>query len=158
MIQIERTDSTNRDFIELVQYLDLDLARRNGESNDFFVAYNNIQYIQHVALAIVDGKAITCGAFKQYDENTLELKRMYCREEYRGKGFAVKVLNALEQWAKELGYRRLILETGEKMPEAIGLYKKCGYSIIPNFGPYENVASSICFEKIIGAYERNICI
>jgi GNAT superfamily N-acetyltransferase len=84
---------------------------------------------------------------KEYDKSTMEIKRMYVPIEMRGKGIAVAVLNDLECWAKELGYVRCVLETGDKMLEAIGLYKKSGYKIIKNYGQYENVVSSICFEK-----------
>ncbi|KXK17393.1 MAG: N-acetyltransferase GCN5 [Candidatus Parvibacillus calidus] len=74
---------------------------------------------------------------------------MFVPLEKRGKGFASKVLQELENWSNELGYNRCILETGNKMSEAIGLYKKMGYKIIPNYGQYKNVESSICFEKLI---------
>lgn len=147
MIKILKTDSIHKDFVQLVQLLDQDLAKRNGDSNEFFATFNKIQFIQNVVIASLNGKAVACGTFKQYNENSLELKRMYCLEDHRGNGFASMVLKELESWAKELGYQRLILETGNKMPEAIGLYKKSGYHIIPNFGPYEHIGSSICFEK-----------
>jgi GNAT superfamily N-acetyltransferase len=67
--------------------------------------------------------------------------------EYRGKGVATLVLKELEKWSLELNFTRLILETGIKQPEAIGLYTKNEYTKIPNYGQYENVKSSVCFEK-----------
>ena len=57
------------------------------------------------------------------------------------------IVNSEPSWAKELGYKKCVLETGDKMLEAIGLYKKSGYKIIKNYGQYENIESSICFEK-----------
>ena len=74
---------------------------------------------------------------------------MFVQPDMRGNGIAVAMLRELETWAKELGYKKCILETGDQMPEAIRLYQKTGYQIIPNYGPYENVASSICFEKFL---------
>ena len=74
---------------------------------------------------------------------------MFVPVEMRGKGIAVAVLKELENWARELGFEKCILETGDKMQEAIGLYKKCGYYIIPNYGQYEKVERSICFEKML---------
>ena len=72
---------------------------------------------------------------------------MYVPPALRGKGIASAVLAELEKWAKELNYKKCILETGKKQPEAIALYNKNGYCIIPNYGQYENVENSVCFEK-----------
>ena len=72
---------------------------------------------------------------------------MYTAPESRGKGIASQVLRELENWASELSYKKCILETGKKQPEAIGLYKKNGYKIIPNYGQYAGVDNSLCFEK-----------
>lgn len=74
---------------------------------------------------------------------------MYVTPEGRGKGVATKILAELESWAAELGYRYCILETGKRQPEAIALYKKMGYRIIKNYGPYAGVENSVCFEKRI---------
>ena len=60
------------------------------------------------------------------------------------------VLAELESWAKELAYTKCVLETGIKMPEAIGLYRKMGYQSSPNYGPYAGKELSRCFEKTIG--------
>ena len=67
----------------------------------------------------------------------------------RGQGVATEVLKALEAWATELNYTKCVLETGKKQPEAIDLYLKNGYAVIPNYGQYENVENSVCFEKLI---------
>ncbi|MNY02594.1 Acetyltransferase (GNAT) family protein [compost metagenome] len=72
---------------------------------------------------------------------------MFVLPEARGKGIAYKVLEELETWAKELGYSAYILETGQKMVEAIKLYEKAGYHRIPNYGQYENIESSVCMAK-----------
>ena len=74
---------------------------------------------------------------------------MYTKTEFRGRNFSIMILIELENWALEEGFSKCILETGNKMSEAIGLYKKMGYKIIPNYGQYKNVESSICFEKLI---------
>jgi putative acetyltransferase len=149
MTTLNRTNSGNIDFQNLVIKLDKDLAKKNGEANDFFLQYNKIDLIKNVVVALNDNLPIGCGAIKEYDKSTMEIKRMYVPIEMRGKGIAVAVLNDLENWARELGYKRCVLETGDKMLEAIGLYKKSGYKIIKNYGQYEDVASSICFEKLL---------
>jgi putative acetyltransferase len=149
MITINRTDSENKDFQDLIYKLDTDLAERNGEKNDFFAQFNKTNLIQNVIVAYSDNIPVGCGAIKVYDNNTMEVKRMFVLKEQRGKKIAGTILNNLEQWAKELSYNKCILETGDKMPEAIGLYRKSGYKQIPNYGQYENVESSLCFEKIL---------
>jgi putative acetyltransferase len=142
-----RTNSENKDFQKLVIALDHDLAIRNGDANDFFTQFNKIDLLHHVVVYYLENQPVGCGAVKEFNNSTMEIKRMYVQIEFRGKGVAVAVLQELENWARELGYTYCVLETGNKMPEAIGLYKKSGYRIIPNYGPYENIESSICFEK-----------
>ena len=147
MYIIKRTNSDNLDFQALVFELDKDLAIKNGESNDFFVQYNKIDLIQNVVIAYEADKAVGCGAIKKYENEVMEIKRMFVPIEKRGKGIAGKVLTELQVWAKELGNRKCVLETGDKMIEAIGLYKKNNFKIIPNYGQYAAIESSICFEK-----------
>jgi GNAT superfamily N-acetyltransferase len=77
----------------------------------------------------------------------MEIKRMFVRENQRRKGIASMILDELECWTKELGFVRCILETGEKLPEAINLYQKKGYSRIANYGQYECLGSSVCLGK-----------
>ena len=147
MLTLIRTNSENKNFQNLVLELDKDLAKKNGDTNDFFAQYNKTDLIKNVVVALNDYLPVGCGAMKEFDNSTMEIKRMYVTIEMRGKGVAVAVLNDLESWAKELGYKKCVLETGDKMLEAIGVYKKSGYKIIKNYGQYENIESSICFEK-----------
>ena len=149
MHTIKRTNSDNLDFQKLVHELDKDLAIKNGEANDFFAQYNKIDLIQNVVVAYEADKAVGCGAIKKYENGVMEIKRMFVPIDKRGKGIAGKVLTELQVWAKELGYRKCVLETGDKMIEAIGLYKKHHFKMIPNYGQYANIESSICFEKEI---------
>ena len=149
MNTVKRTNSDNPDFQKLVSELDKYLAIRNGDVNDFFVQFNQIDQLKHVALIYENEQPVACGAMKEYDSDTMEIKRMFVPVEKRGLGLASQVLKELENWAKELGYTKYILETGEDMTEAVGLYKKCDYKIIPNYGQYKDVAGSVCFEKKI---------
>jgi len=147
MITLIRTDSENTDFRTLVAALDQDLRIRDGEDHAFFAAFNKIDAIRQVVLAYAGNTAVGCGAVKPYDAQTMEVKRMYVPPEHRGQGIAVQVLQELEQWSRELGYTACILETGQKQPEAIRLYHKCGYEVVPNYGQYIGVVSSVCFTK-----------
>ena len=148
-MQILRTNSENVDFQNLVHLLDAYLAEMDGEDHDFYHQFNAIDMLKNCVVIFEDNKAIACGALKPLDENSMEVKRMFTLPEYRGKGFAAYVLNELETWAKELGFEKTKLETGKKQVEAVALYTKCGYEIIPNYGQYEEIENSICFEKIL---------
>lgn len=147
MIQLFRTDSDNKDFVALVKLLDADLAKRDGDEHSFYAQFNKIDKIKHAVVACEEGKPVGCGAIKEYDQKSVEVKRMYTLPAHRGKGIATKILNELELWATELHYHKCVLETGKKQPEAISLYKKSGYKIIPNYGQYAGVENSVCFEK-----------
>jgi len=147
MIKIVRTNSDNRDFIELVKLLDTDLAKRDGEDHPFYAQFNKIDKIKYVVLAYENEKPLGCGAIKEYDAKAMEIKRMYVSPEMRNKGIATKILSELENWASEQSYARCLLETGKRQPEAIALYKKNGYKLIPNYGQYAEAENSLCFEK-----------
>ena len=149
MIKIIRTNPDNQDFIDLVKHLDADLAEKDGNDHSFYAQFNKIDQIKYVVVAYENSKPIGCGAIKEFAPNTMEIKRMYTLPESRGKGTATKVLTELEIWAIELFYEKCILETGKKQPEAIGLYKKNGYKLIPNYGQYAEIENSLCFEKDI---------
>ena len=143
-----RTTSLNLDFQSLVKLLDKDLAIRDGEEHAFFAQYNKIDAIKYVVVAYDDDDvAIGCGAIKEYRDGVMEVKRMFVPLKSRGKGIASLVLKELETWTKELGYKKCILETGIRQPEAIRLYEKNNYNRIENYGQYVNVESSVCFEK-----------
>ena len=142
-----RTTAEHPDFLLLVKDLDADLARRDGEDHAFYAVLNTTDTLKNVIVAYDDGRPVGCGAFRPFADDAVEIKRMYVIPEYRGRGIASGVLSALEAWASELGYLRSVLETGKRQPEAIALYLKRGYAIIPNFGKYANIDNSVCFEK-----------
>ena len=147
MIKIIRTNSYDKNFIELVKLLDADLATRDGEDHAFYDQFNKIDSIKYTLIGYMNDIPISCGAIKQFDFKTMEIKRMYVLPNYRGNKIAQKILSNLEDWSKELGFEKCVLETGKKQPEAISLYKKCGYTLIENYGQYINIDNSLCFEK-----------
>ena len=99
----------------------------------------------------LDGGAIGCGAIRRIDAATAEIKRMYIVPEQRGRGAARELMGALENVAAELRVQRVVLETGERQPEAIALYKRFGFAPIPPFGEYVGSPLSYCMEKILTA-------
>ncbi|SPO23567.1 uncharacterized protein UTRI_02246 [Ustilago trichophora] len=100
-------------------------------------------------VAYQNDKPVGCGGLRRLDENSAELKRMFVTKQARGKGAANAVLVFLEQKSLALGIHRLLLETGDKLVEAQRFYTRNGYRIIPNFGYYAGVDSSICMEKML---------
>lgn len=94
-----------------------------------------------------DGTAVACGGVARFDRERGELKRMYVVPELRGRGLGRRVLVELEEEARRLGYRALVLETGDRQQEALGLYLSAGYKRIPCYPPYDSRTLSLCLEK-----------
>ena len=149
MITIKRTTSDNADFDKLVVELDAYLKVLDGDDHEFYAQFNKSSLLKNALICYDDDKAVGIGAYKEFEPNVAEIKRMYTLPEYRGKGIAKAILTELETWAKEENYTTSILETGFLQLDAIGLYKKLGYEVIDNFGQYIGVANSICMKKNI---------
>ena len=154
MIQLIRTDSENKDFIKLVKSLDAYLAEKDGDDHAFYSQFNKIDKIKFVVVAYENETPVGCGAIKEFSSNAMEIKRMYVTPESRGKRIATKILSELEKWATELSFATCILETGKRQTEAIVLYERSGYNLIPNYGQYAGVENSLCFEKEMNIYEN----
>jgi putative acetyltransferase len=146
-IALKRKDSNSPEFRHLIKLLDENLVEINGDIQADYDQHNVIEYIETVVVAYADGVAAGCGCFKEFDADTIEVKRMYVDKPFRQKGVAFKVLSELEAWAKELGYIYTVLETGKRHHEAIGLYEKVGYIITENYEPYIDMPDSVCMRK-----------
>ena len=152
MTRIERTDSHHPDFITLVQQLDEELAERDGKDHAFYDQFNKIDDIKYAVVLYRDEVPVGCGAIKEFSLNEMEVKRMYTVRSQRGTGVATMILKELERWTKEMTYKKLILETGKKQPEAIALYLKNGFKMVGNYGQYIGVDNSVCFEKVLTSH------
>ena len=149
VVEIVRVSEENEDFLGLVKLLDAELAIRDGAEHGFYAQFNKPVGLGGVVVAYLDDDAVGCGAFKRYEDGVAEIKRMFVWPEARGKRIAASVLKELEVWAAEGGFRECILETGFKQPEAIALYRREGYEVIPNYGQYADVENSVCMRKVI---------
>ena len=149
LIVAKRTQSGDEHFKFLISQLDGDLNGRYQSAQSKYDKYNKIDSIDTVIVAFDQEKPVGCGCFKEYDNETVEIKRMFVTPDYRGRKISRLILEELERWAKELGYSKAILETGSKQSEAIGLYQKSGYARIENYGQYKDFPNSLCFEKPI---------
>jgi GNAT superfamily N-acetyltransferase len=105
--------------------------------------------VAYTALAFTgDGLPIGHLALRRSGDD-VELKRMYVIPPYRGTGAAVALLGAAEEAARTLRARRIILQTGDRQPDAVRLYERHGYTPIPVFAPYEDVPFSRCYQKAV---------
>lgn len=146
-----KTDGNNQEFHNLCMQLDDALNQMVGKKQQE-KNYNQLNQLNeiHDVILIYDGTtAIGCGAYKLYDEETVEIKRVFVKNEYRGKGLAKELIRRLEADARIKGFRFAVLETGRPMLEAQALYKKSGYKEIPNYGPYADLPNSVCMSKKI---------
>jgi putative acetyltransferase len=98
-------------------------------------------------VCVTGGRAVACGAWQPLEPGVAELKRMYVRPAYRGRGIARQLVVALEEEALAAGYPVLRLETGTYLAAAVALYRSAGYAPIPVYGEYVGNPFSVCFEK-----------
>jgi GNAT superfamily N-acetyltransferase len=149
MITCIKTNSENEDFRKLVMELDADLRIRDGDDFAFYSQFNKLDKIKYVIVAYQGQEPVGCGAIKAFSEDAVEVKRMYVLPNKRNLGIASTILKKLQSWAGKLNFKKCVLETGINQPEAIALYTKSGYKRIPNYGQYQNVETSLCFEKLL---------
>lgn len=103
-----------------------------------------------VAVAYVDGRAVGHVAVRRLGEE-VEVKRMFVEQAARGNGIGTALLAAAESAARARGAARIVLQTGDRQPEAVATYAKAGYTRIPIFAPYLSLPFSRCFEKLLPA-------
>ena len=145
-IEYKRCDGSNKDFLENCMLLDEDLERRVGAVIDRskYTQYNLTDKIKEAIVVYLDGNPAGGGAIRPYDENTMELKRVFVRPEAQGHGIGTTLVSKLVEWAKELGYKKMVLETGELLAESVHVYSKLGFKQIPNYGQYAGMEESYC--------------
>ena len=103
-----------------------------------------------VAYEKSSGQPLGCGGLRRLDDTTAEIKRIYVLPYARGSGVATAVLTALEYRARAAGYAVITAEAGSAQPDGRRFYQHGGYTVVPNFGPYAELADSVCFAKTIG--------
>lgn len=145
----QKTDGRNPDFVALCKKLDEKLDELVGTTfqRDKYAKYNTLESIHDVLVIYKDGVPVGAGSYKVYDEETVEIKRVFIDEAYGGLGLGRDLLLRLEADARIKGYRYGVLETGEPLVTASALYKKLGYKVIPNYGQYKDMPESVCMKK-----------
>ena len=97
----------------------------------------------------VAGVPAGCGALRELEPGVAELKRMFVRRAFRGRGLSRVLIHRLEEEARRAGIGVLRLETGPRQVEALGLYRSSGYSDVPRYGEYVDSPDSICMQKLL---------
>jgi GNAT superfamily N-acetyltransferase len=100
-------------------------------------------------IAYVDAEPAAMGGLRRFDADSFEVKRMYVRPDYRGRGLSRLVLAHLESLAAGMGAVRVVLETGDRQPEAMRLYETSGYERVEPFGHYRCSPESAHFGKTL---------
>lgn len=150
-IKLIQVTPQDEDLHMLITKLDKYLLEQYPVEEVFVVDFTDVAKVNDMVfiVAYLDHIPVGCGAIRQLDERSTELKRFFVDEPYRNRGIAKMILEELESRAKALHFKTIKLEAGEEQPEAICFYKKNGYLLIEKFGEYVNSESSVCYEKHI---------
>jgi GNAT superfamily N-acetyltransferase len=147
-VLIQRRPATDPELVALVAALDWELRERErASSTSSGSGADPVSDTARYLVAVLDGRVVGCGAVQTLDEATGEIKRMYVRPAYRGRGISRQLLAALEEMAWSSGQYVLRLEIGEFMIEAIKLFASSGYAPISAYGRYVGNPHGVCFEK-----------
>lgn len=114
-----------------------------------FVPYNISSSIEDVLLVYSGETPAACSGLKRYSDTDVEIKRVWVEPCFRGQHIAIEMMDRLEKKAKTSGFKRMILQTREIMPDAVGLYKRLGYHYIENYPPYDKLEGAVCLAKEI---------
>ncbi len=141
----------SRDALQLIQELDAYLLQLYPSDNVYILDLNSLNAENGLFLVgHLSGRAVACGAIVKLAAEVGEIKRLYVRPEARGQGLAKQVMARLEAEARRMGLHTLRLESGDRQPESLALYRGLGYRLIPNFGEYFGDPHSVCMEKTLG--------
>lgn len=148
-MRYEYTDGCNIDFIKLCHDLDDYLNELVGgeENRAAYIPYNRLDDVNDVIIIYDDDIPIGCASFKKYNDACAEVKRVFIKKEYRGRGISRKLMELLEKSGRDKGYMYFVLESGEPLISAMALYRKIGYRVIQNYGQYKDMPDSVCMEK-----------
>ena len=150
MVEVRRVEITSRVAARFISALNAELDSLYPEEGANHFRLDEEETLPGrgaFLVAFIRQNPVGCGALRRVDANTTELKRMYVDPAARGLGVGRAILNALEQEARNLDAERIVLETGDRQPEAMALYERSGFRRIPAFGEYVDSPLSVCMEK-----------
>jgi putative acetyltransferase len=148
VVLIESRPASDPELAALVLAQQRELSEADGGvDGQVYLPHDDASYL----VVVLGGRAVGCGAWQALEPGVAELKRMYVRPAFRGRGIARQLIVALEEEALAAECPVLRLETGTYLPAAIALYRSAGYTPIPVFGEYVGNPFSVCFEKSLAA-------
>ncbi len=143
------TDGSHPDFIAfsacMEEYYNQMVGGAANRKN--FIPYNALAEIHDVLIVYSQEKPIACAAFKAYNTTTMEIKRVWVSEAYRGQHIAKDMMTLLEARARQKGHDTAILQTRAACTAAVALYQSIGYRKIENYPPYDKMEAAVCYEK-----------
>jgi GNAT superfamily N-acetyltransferase len=146
-VLIESRPALDAELSALVMAQQRELREADGGlDGQVFLPHDDAAYLA----VVVSGRVVACGAWQALEPGVAEIKRMYVRPAYRGRGIARQLIVALEEEILAADRSIIRLETGTYLPAAIALYRSAGYLPIPVYGEYVGNPFSVCFEKRLG--------
>ncbi len=146
-MRIVVTDRNNKDFTYLSGLVDDEYFQMFGEVVLEYSKHNKLESLDDVVLIYSEGKPVACGAFRKFENNAVEIKRVFVCKSFRRQGLARKVMRKLEEIARQKGYARAVLQTGSMMGPAIALYEAIGYKAMENYKEFAGDENCACFQK-----------
>ena len=141
------THERDERFIELSDKLNQEYYDNLGEMALKYEDYNELN-VPHLVLLVLNwDKPIACVSYKIFNDNSIEIKRLYVTKRHRNKGIAHKLVKQIEKVAIDYGFKYSYLVTGVNNIAAINLYKKLDYEVIDNFGMFKDDENCICMKK-----------
>jgi putative acetyltransferase len=144
---VKQVSFNHPDSVELRSQQRAEIERRYGTPDSEPGPAPTSDDIAVFYVAYSDGVAVGCAGLRERDASEAEVKRMFVLPAHRGAGVSTALLAQLEQFGRERGYARLVLETGTEQPDAVRFYEREGFTRIPNFGYYVGSAHSLCYAK-----------
>ncbi len=148
--EVDLADPRGAEAAELIGALSAELARRYDYMEDGLGGFKPEDALGPrgaFVIGHVGRKPVACGAIRPLEGDVAELKRVFVKVAFRGRGYSRAIVKELERQARTRGYELVRLETGVRQPEAISLYESLGYHRIPNYGEYRDSGLSVCYEK-----------
>jgi putative acetyltransferase len=146
---VRRVDWDQADGVRLREAQRAEIEERYGTPDSEPGIAPSASDITAFFVAYVDDVPVGCGGVRQLSEDEAEIKRMFVAAPARGSGVSTAIIRELERFGRERGWSRLLLETGDRQPDAVRFYEREGYTRIPNFGHYEGHAASLCYARDI---------
>ena len=143
----DHVESARALFKEYEAWLGINLCFQNFEKELAELPGEYVPPEGRLLLAIEDDRLAGCIALRKIGDGICEMKRLFLRAEFRGKGLGRKLVEAIISEAREIGYARMRLDTlPGKMDEAIALYRSLGFVEIEPY--YQNPVSGAKFMEL----------